>query len=405
VLAGQPAGRRSKDENETMNQDPDWIYLDNAATTFPKPRQMLDQMVAHYASCGVSPGRGGYDLALQAEDIVDQARRKLARFFGAPDPNRVVFAYNATDALNSAIQGLLGPGDHVIASRLDHNSVLRPLNHMVQSAGIQVDHVGFDGRGLIDPQDIAALIRPQTRLVILCHASNVLGTIQPVHEIGQVCAQHGILFVLDAAQSAGQVPIDMISIGAAAIAFTGHKSLYGPTGIGGLVIHPDVEIRSTRFGGTGVDSAGPLHTRDFPHRLEAGTLNLVGIMGLCAGVDYIQRIGIDAIHRQEAALLERLVQGLAGQKNIELYGARNQVDQTAVLSTNIKGVHAADVGAILDADFNIAVRAGLHCAPLAHQQLGTLERGAVRFSIGLFNTQAHIDRAVEAMTAIAGHSR
>lgn len=385
--------------------DNELIYLDNAATTFPKPRQMLDRMVAHYASCGVSPGRGSYDLALQAEDMVDQVRRKLARFFGAPDPARVVFAYNATDALNSAIQGLLEPGEHVIASRLDHNSVLRPLNHMAQSAGIRVDHVGFDARGLIDPDDIAALIRPQTKLVVLCHASNVLGTIQPVAEIGRLCARHGICFVLDAAQSAGQVPIDMMSMRLSAIAFTGHKSLYGPTGIGGLVIHPDVDIRSTRFGGTGVDSAGPLHTRDFPHRLEAGTINLAGIIGLCAGLEYIQQIGIEAIHRQEAALLERLAQGLSGHKHIELYGTRNSVDRTAVLAANIKGVHAADVGAILDADFNIAVRAGLHCAPLAHRQLGTLERGAVRFSIGLFNTQAHIDRAVEAMTTIASNSR
>ena len=381
--------------------DDELIYLDNAATTFPKPREVLDEMVEQYARYGVSPGRGGYDLAVRVEEMVQQARARVAAFFGAPDPDRVIFASNATDALNLALQGVLQRGGHVITSELDHNSVLRPLNHLSKTLGVRVDHAGFDARGLVDPDEIASLIRPETRLVVLTHASNVLGTLQPVEEVGRLCAERGILFIVDAAQSAGQVPVDMRAMNASAIAFTGHKSLYGPSGTGGLVVHPDLEIQSSRFGGTGVDSKSPLQTQEFPFRLEAGTINLMGIFGLCAGLEYIQRMGMEEIRRREIGLLDRLTEGLLGQENIELYGAEGGVERTAVLACNVKGIHAADAAAILDGDFNIAVRAGLHCAPLCHRRLGTLEHGAVRFSIGLFNTEDHIDTAIEAMTGMA----
>ncbi len=380
------------------------IYLDNAATSFPKPREVLEEMLRTYVDIGVSPGRGSYDLAVQAGDAVEQTRKKLARFFGAPDPNRVVFAANATDALNLAFNGLLRPGDHVVSTELEHNSVLRPLHHFRERGWISFDLVPCDKLGFVDPDDIARRIQPNTRLVAVTHASNVLGTVQPVHEIGRLCAEHGVPLILDASQSAGIIPVDMTAWGVSAVAFTGHKALFGPTGIGGLVVHPDLDVQASRFGGTGIDSREPVHTPTFPHRLEAGTVNLMGILGLSAGLDYIAQRGLDAIHNHEKVLLTRLRDGLAEMGHIELYCASSLIDHVAVLTLNVAGVNPEDAGAILDADYNIAVRVGLHCAPLAHRHLGTFHRGAVRFSPGLFNTPDDIDRAVEALALLSGRA-
>jgi cysteine desulfurase / selenocysteine lyase len=376
------------------------VYLDNAATTFPKPVEVLSGMVEAYARVGVSPGRASHDLATQADDLVAGARARVARFFGAPDPDRVVFGANATDALNTAIQGLVRPGDHVVATRLDHNSVLRPLHHLAERGTITYDLAPFDGRGFVDPDAIAALIRPTTRAVVMCHASNVLGTIQPIAEIGRVCAERGVPLIVDAAQGAGQVPIDMTSLGIAAIAFTAHKSLYGPSGIGGLVLQPGFDVETTRFGGTGTDSASLVHTQAYPLRLEAGTLNLMGIIGLTLGLDFVEARDIEEIHRREMTLARRLRDGLADDPGITLYCADDLDEHLAVLTANVPGVDPQDVGAILDADFGIAVRVGLHCAPMVHRDLGTIDRGAVRFSLGAFNTSDDVDRAIEAMTAI-----
>ncbi len=381
------------------------IYLDNAATTFPKPREVLDRMVESYSRLGVSPGRGSYDLAVEAAEMVQQARRKLAHFFGAPDPDRVILASNATDGLNLAIQGIVKPGDHVVSTRLEHNAVLRPLYHLRQRGWIEYDLVPFDGSGFIDPDAIARAIRPNTRLVILCHASNVLGTLQPVADIGRICAEKGMPLLIDAAQSAGQVPIDMTAWQVSAVAFTGHKSLLGPSGIGGLVLCPDLEVDSTRFGGTGIESSSPIHTQAFPHRLEAGTLNLLGVLGLSAGLDYLQQEGMERIHRREMALIGRLQEGLASFPRVTVYGPPPRMRQTPVLACNVEGMVASDVGAILDGDYGIAVRTGLHCAPLVHADLGILSHGTVRFSTGCFNTDEDIDQALEAMAAISRVSR
>jgi cysteine desulfurase / selenocysteine lyase len=377
------------------------IYLDNAATSYPKPRSVLDTMLREYRELGVSPGRGSYDLAVQAGDIVEQTRKKLARFFGAPDANRVVFAANATDALNLVFNGLLRPGDHVVSTQLEHNSVLRPLHHFRERGWTTHDLVPCDGRGFVDPDEIARRLRGNTRAVVVTHASNVLGTIQPLRHIGRCCAARGVPLIVDASQSAGSIPVDMGAWQASAVVFTGHKALFGPTGIGGLVIHPELDIQASRFGGTGIDSREPGHTPTFPHRLEAGTINLMGIMGLSAGLDYIAQRGREAIHAHEMALLRRLRDGLAAHPHIEMYCADSLIDHVAVLTLNADGVNPEDVGAILDADFNIAVRVGLHCAPLAHQHLGTLHRGAVRFSPGIFNTPDDIDRAVEALASLS----
>jgi cysteine desulfurase family protein len=376
------------------------VYLDNAATTFPKPIEVLEGMVDTYRRIGVSPGRGNHDLAMQADDLVAQTRAKVARFFGASDPDRVVFAANATDALNTLLQGMVGPGDHLVATRLDHNSVLRPLHHLAERAGITYDLAPFDERGFVDPGAIASLIRPNTRAVVLCHASNVLGTIQPIGEIGRACAERGVPLLVDAAQSAGQVPIDMEALEISALAFTGHKSLYGPSGIGGLVLQPGIDVATTRFGGTGMDSASLVHTQAYPLRLEAGTINLLGVIGLSLGIDFVTARGLGETHSREMALARRLRDGLAENPGIRLYCADDLTDHLAILTANVPGVDPQDVGAILDGDFGIAVRVGLHCAPMVHRDLGTIDRGAVRFSLGVFNTPDDIDRAIAAMNAI-----
>jgi cysteine desulfurase/selenocysteine lyase len=380
-------------------------YLDNAATTFPKPREVLRQMTEIYSRLGVSPGRGGYDLAVEASEFVEQTRRKVANFFGAPDPQRVIFTVNGTDALNLVIQGVLQPGDHAIATRLEHNSVLRPLEHLRQSGLLEYDLVPFNAGGFIDPDDVIAKVRPDTRLVIITHASNVLGTVQPVAETARLCAQRGVPVVIDAAQSAGRIPIDMQRWGIAAVAFTGHKSLCGPAGIGGLVAAGGFDIRTTRFGGTGIESRSLTHTQSYPHRLEAGTINLLGIAGLSAGLDFILAEGLDAVHQREMALVTRLRNGLVQLPDMDLYCAENLDHHVAVLTVNVKGMDPEDVGAILDGDFNIAVRTGLHCAPLLHEDLNTSPRGGVRFSVGRFNTDEDIDRALAAMGKIAHRQR
>ncbi len=381
------------------------IYLDNAATSFPKPVSVLSAMVEIYAKMGVSPGRGGYDLATEAEAFVDRTREKLARYFGAPDPKGVIFANNATDALNLALQGILKPGDHVVSTRLEHNSVLRPLHHLRERGLIEYDLVPFDGKGFIDPQEIASAIRRNTKLVVLCHASNVLGTIQPIAEIGRLCAEREVPLLIDAAQSAGVIPIDVAVSRISALAFTGHKSLLGPTGIGGLILHPELDVQSTRFGGTGVDSKSLVHTQTFPHRLECGTLNFLGIIGLSRGLDFVIGENPQTIHRREMDLLTRLRDGLCVLERVELYCAETLSDHVGVITGNVKGMDPSDVGAILDADFGIAVRTGLHCAPLVHETLGTYPHGGVRFSVGPFNTKEDIDRAIEAMSAIARSHR
>jgi cysteine desulfurase/selenocysteine lyase len=376
------------------------IYLDNAATTFPKPLPVLNKMIEIYIRMGVSPGRGSYDLAAEAEEFVIRTRQKMALFFGAPDPDRVIFTSNATDALNLALQGMLRPGDHVVSTRLEHNSVLRPLYHLRHKGIIEYDLISFDGKGFVDPDDITRAIRPDTKLVIMCHASNVLGTVQPVQEIGRLCAECEVPLFIDAAQSAGVIPIDMQSWSVAGVVFTGHKSMLGPTGIGGLVLDQGLGIEPTHFGGTGVDSKSLIHTETFPHRLEAGTLNLLGIIGLSESLDFLGKEGIETIHGREMELLKKLRDGLSFLKGIELYCTEDLSNHVGLLTANVQGIDPADVGAILDADFGIAVREGLHCAPLVHENLGTSPKGGVRFSLGPFTTGEDIDHALAAMAEI-----
>jgi cysteine desulfurase family protein len=376
------------------------IYVDNAATTFPKPREVLEEMINAYSSLGVSPGRGSYDLSMEAEERVTAIRRQVCQFFGGIDPELVIFSYNATDALNTLIQGLITPGSHVITSRLEHNSVLRPLHHFSEQGSIQLDFVPFDGQGSIDPMTVAKAIKPNTCFVILTHASNVLGTIQPVEQVGAICRSRGVPLLLDVTQTAGILPIRMEAWGVSAVAFTGHKALLGPTGIGGLVLSPGLNVRTTRFGGTGSESRSLVHTQAYPYRLEAGTINVVGVFGLSAGLRYLSGQGMENIYAKELELARRLRDGLNSIKGVRIYPSKGESPHVPILLSNVDGMNPEDVSAILDGDFGIATRAGLHCAPLVHEDLGTSPKGGVRFSLGPFNTADEIDIVLEAMDSI-----
>ncbi len=377
------------------------IYLDNGATSFPKPEEVYAFMDHFYRNFGVNPGRSGYDLCLETGAVVDNTRKMLTAFFNGNDPNRLCFSYNSTDALNLIIFGMLRPGDHAISTTLEHNSVLRPLYHLSQD-GVDVDYIPFDQSGYIDPFEIKDKFRPNTRLVIVNHASNVIGTVQPIREIGKYCREAGIPFAIDASQSAGKVTIDMEDQFLDIIAFTGHKSLFGPTGIGGLYVREGIEIRHTRAGGTGVRSSIRTHLDEYPWRLEYGTSNVLGIAGLYAGLKWILEKGMDVIHNHEMKLAKKLRDGLADIPGVTQYCLDDLNNHIAVLSFNVKGMEATEVGTMIDVDHNIACRTGLHCAPLVHEQLGTAElHGAVRFSIGPFNTEEHIRAAINAVRETA----
>lgn len=384
-----------------MDTENSTIYLDHAATTFPRPPEVIQAMCTRYARMGCSPGRGGYDLAVETGEFVHSVRKRVAVFFGAPDPERVCFTANATDALNLGIFGLTRPGMHVISSRLEHNSVLRPLHHLHESGSIEYTLVDFDTNGFMNPEYIAQAIQPNTGLVVLTHASNVLGSIQPIPEIGRICAEHGVPLLIDTAQSAGYLPIDMASWQVSALAFTGHKALLGPSGIGGLVIAPDLDVASTRFGGTGSESHSLKQPHSYPQRLEAGTLNVLGVMGLDAGLRYLTSMGMQANHVRKMTLLHRLRQGLDALDGVTVYGSISQDRHVPVLCCSLSGKSPSDVGMILDGDYGIAVRTGLHCAPLVHEDLGTaVEGGAVRFSLGWNTGEEDINRAVEAIAGV-----
>ncbi|UCG28111.1 MAG: aminotransferase class V-fold PLP-dependent enzyme [Bacteroidales bacterium] len=382
------------------------IYLDNAATTFPKPPEVYDFMNEFYRKHGVNPGRSGYDMTLETEEIVHGTRKMLTEFFNGTDPNRLTFSYNASDSLNMIIDGLTSKGDHVITSNLEHNSVLRPLYHKLHDKVIEVTYIPFDSKGYIDPDDVKKAIKKNTKLVILNHGSNVIGTVQPIGEAGNICRESGILFAVDASQTAGVIKIDVREMNIDVIAFTGHKCLMGPTGIGGSYVCENVPIKGTRFGGTGVRSAYPFHLEEFPYRLECGTLNIIGVAGLHAGQKWLHEKGIEKIHEQEMYLWDKLRKALQEIENVVTYCADSAENHNAVLSFNIKGWDSGDVGTILDVDYNIACRTGLQCAPLVHAGLKTDRiHGTVRLSLGPFNTEEHIDLAVEAIRDIAGTKR
>jgi cysteine desulfurase family protein len=361
-------------------------------------------MLDFYRRAGVNPGRSGFDLALEAGSLLDNLRKRLTRFFGGDEeaPERLCFCYNATDALNLIIPGLLADGDHVITTNLEHNSVLRPVNHLVRDGGVEASFLPFNGAGFVEPDEIARAIRPNTRLVIVNHGSNVIGTIQPVKEIGGICREKGVLFAIDSAQTAGAVPIHMRDMNIDVLAFTGHKALMGSMGIGGACVRKHVHLRQIRSGGTGVRSAEPYHLEEYPWRLEFGTPNMVGVAALWAGQDWLEQQGIANVYAHEMQLAARLVEGLRAIEGARLYCCDSLDHHLPTLTINLDGLPAGDLGTMLDVDHNVATRTGLHCAPLVHQQLGTVEiDGGLRFSIGPFNTEAHIDAAIQGVAEVA----
>jgi len=377
------------------------IYLDNGATSYPKPDEVYRFMDSFYRNFGVNPGRSGYDLCMETGALVDTTRKMLADFFNGNDPNRLCFSYNSTDALNLIIFGMLKQGEHAITTTLEHNSVLRPLYHQSKFNGVEVDYIPFDANGFIDPDEIKKRIKANTRLVIINHVSNVIGTVQPIEAVGRICRQHGVPFAIDASQSAGKVPIDIDQLHVDAVAFTGHKSLLGPTGIGGLYVRQGVDIRHTRAGGTGVRSAERMHLEEYPYRLEYGTGNVMGIAGLHAGLKWIEKRGVAQIHDHEMRLTRMLIDGLVKLDGVSLHCQDDLADHISVVSFNIDGMEPLDTGTLLDGEYNIACRTGLHCAPLVHEQLGTAKTGgSVRIGIGPFNTEDHIKTAIEAVGEI-----
>jgi len=382
-------------------------YLDNASTTFPKPAPVLQAMIDFAASAGVTPGRSTFDLAMVAELMIEGCRKALCDVFHGSRFDRVIFAHNATDALNLVIFGLLRSGGHVVSTRLEHNSVLRPIAHCVDDCGARATLVPFDGRGYVDPGDVKKAIEPDTRLVVINHASNVLGTVQPIAEIGAVCRAAGVLLCVDASQSAGVVPIDMQAMHLDIVAFTGHKSLLGPTGTGGLCVGEGVEIPHTRAGGTGVNSAARRHLEEYPFRLEYGTPNAMGIAGLRSGLAFIaEQGGCAAMWAREMELAHSLSQALAQTEGVTTYCAADSIDhRVPVVPFNIDGMDPAEAGTRLDVDFDIACRTGLHCAPLVHETLGTAPAGSVRFSVGPFTTRADIEAGKDAVRALAEEVR
>jgi cysteine desulfurase family protein len=384
----------------------EFVYLDNAATTFPKPAEVIRFMCDFYATRGVNPGRTGFDLALEAEDTMLESRQALTDFFGGTDRNRLVFSLNVTDALNLLIGSVLKPGDHAITTCLEHNSVLRPM-YQQRERGIEVDFVPFDEHGFVDPADIEARIRPNTKLVVMNHGSNVIGTIQPVAEVGEICRKAGVLFAVDVAQTAGLVDIDVAEMNIDVACFTGHKSLFGPTGTGGMYMAEHVDLMPCRSGGTGVKSALKSQPRDYPWRFEFGTLNTMGIAGLLAGQRWIaSKGGVKALYEEEMTHATRLYEVLKAMDNVTLYCADMTRNHLPVFVFNIDGLPADQAGQLLDVEHNVITRTGLHCAPLVHEGIGTAEiDGTVRFSVGAFTTADDIDRAIAGVTDIAEYAR
>jgi cysteine desulfurase family protein len=382
------------------------IYLDNGATSFPKPEEVYTFMDYYYRNFGVNPGRSGFDLCMEAGEVIDTTRKQLTKFFNGTDFNRLCFSYNSTDALNLVISGMLEKGDHAISTTIEHNSVLRPLYHQSEYNGVEVDYIPVDSKGFVDPDDFPRAFKRNTKLVVVNHASNVIGTLQPIKEIGAHCQKYGIPFAIDASQSAGKVPIDLEAQNLDIVAFTGHKSLLGPTGIGGLYVKEGIEIRVTRAGGTGVRSAVRTHLFEYPYRLEYGTVNSLGVAGLHTGVKWLEERGIRNINELEMKLTKMLRDGLQDVEGVTLYCQDDLTDHIGIFLFNVDGFEALNVGTLLDVDYNIASRTGLHCAPLIHEHLGTTEiHGAVRFGIGPFNTEEHINIAIEAVKEIAAMKR
>jgi cysteine desulfurase family protein len=381
------------------------IYLDNAATSFPKPEPVYQALDRFARSALANPGRSAYRMSVEAEGTLDATRHLLNRVFGGAAPERWIFTLNCTDALNMAIKGTIRAGDHVVTSDLEHNSINRPLRQLEKSGVITLTRVAASD-GYFSAEQVAAALRPQTRLVALTHAANALGTLQPIEQIAPLVRQHGALLLVDAAQSAGVVPIDLKTTPIDLLAFPGHKALYGPTGTGVLYVGPRAEILPWREGGTGGDSKREVQPDELPYRLEGGTPNVLGVAGLCAGIEWVFERGVDALRAHELSLLQRVVDWTraegqaAGWKIAGAWDPSRHVGALSLVVPDADVFNPQDLVTALDASFQIAVRGGLHCAPYAHQSVGTFPHGTIRVSPGPMNSQADIDTLLSALAGI-----
>ena len=377
------------------------IYLDNAATSLRRPQCVVDA-VSHAMTSMGNPGRGATVESLDAGRVVWGCREKLAALLGCSRPDHVCFAPNSTAALNTAINGLVKPGDHVVATVMEHNSVLRPLNRLAAERGVRVEYAGVDALGRLDYDDLGSLCAGGCDLVVCTHASNVTGNVVDLRRVSQIAHDAGALLIVDASQSAGCIPIDTGEMGIDVVCFTGHKGLMGPQGTGGLAVAEGIDVRPWNMGGTGVSSFEPLQPEGWPTRLEAGTLNAHGIAGLSAALEYLEKAGgPKAVGEYERALAAAFAEGVRGLPGILLYGDLGQPARAAIVSLNVGELDSGEVSDMLSQAFGIATRPGAHCAPLMHRALGTEQRGVVRFSFGWFNTQEDVAAAIDAVSEIA----
>lgn len=375
------------------------IYLDSAATSFYKPEQVEQAVCRAFHTIG-NAGRGAHAPTLEASRVLYRARAKLAKLFHAEHASRIAFTANVTQALNLAIDGLIQAGDHVVTTVCEHNSVLRPL-YKKQKNGVFLTIVSADENGTIDPQDIQDAMRENTHAIVIHHASNVTGNVVPIEKIAAIAHRAGALLIVDAAQTAGGIPIDVQAMGIDVLCFTGHKSLLGPQGTGGIYVREGLSVPSLLVGGSGVHSFDKHQPTDMPTALEAGTANGHGIAGLEAAVDFLLETGVETIHAREDALMRRFIAGVREIPLVKLYGDMDAPLRAPIVTLNLGTADAAVVSDVLWEDDEICVRAGAHCAPLMHQHLGTVEQGAVRFSFSYWNTEAEIDRAIQAVRNIA----
>lgn len=373
------------------------IYLDNAATSFPKPKEVATAVYDFMVNNRTSSGRGSYKKAMQSDYIVYECRKLIGKLFNFDNPKKVVLTSNVTDSLNIAMRGILKENDHVITSSLEHNAVWRCLKTLERDINIKIDTVECSKDGITNPQDIKKYIKKDTALIVFTQASNVLGTIQPIREIGAIAREHNIPFLVDSAQSAGAMKIDVKEDNIDILAFTGHKSLLGPMGTGGLIINTDIDIKPLKAGGTGGDSAYEYQPDYYPNHLETGTSNVSGIAGLREAIKFLNKEGIENIHNKEKELTKYALEKLETVKDIEIYGPKDCEKMLSVISFNIKYKRPEDVGSILDQKYDIMLRAGLHCAPTAHSVIGTKDRGTLRIGLGYFNKKEDIDKLVEAL--------
>ncbi len=377
------------------------IYLDNAATTYPKPKTVYQNVMRAMTEYGANPGRGSHAMAIEGARVIYETRELLAELFNLDDPMKVIFTFNATDGLNQAIKGVLNPGDHVITTTMEHNSVLRPIKEL-EKYGVENTIVQCASDGRVRVEDIEAAVRNNTKLVVTTHVSNLTGTIMPIEEIGQMCKRRNVLYLVDGSQSAGVLEIDMKKQNIDLLAVPGHKGLLGPQGTGALMINCDTEIKHLREGGTGSESSSVIQPDFYPDKLESGTHNLPGIAGLNAGIKYILNKGTKSIYSHEKKLLEIFINEIEKNAKIKIYGPEDIGDRCGVVPLNIEGIDSSEVAFMLDTQYGIAVRPGLHCAPLAHKTIGTEKVGAVRFGIGPFNKKSDIMAAIKALNEISG---